>query len=235
MIKKVLFDGRGRKYYWKQGEFHSSLGTIKEVSNGRVTSNKNKDFFVTDANLIDNIEKLSRDAATMHFKEMGQILVYSGVDKDSNVLEAGSGSGFLTVNLARFVKKVHSYEIKKSSFDLVKKNLEKLGIKNVDLKNKDVYSGWAEKDLDLVVLDLSEPWKCLEHVNKSLKKGCYLIAYLPNLTQVNELIKESKKFDLYYEKTLELIQREWVISKLQLKPSHDVLGHTAFLVFIRKV
>jgi tRNA (adenine57-N1/adenine58-N1)-methyltransferase len=67
-----------------------------------------------------------------------------------------------------------------------------------------------------------------------LKSGAYLVCYLPNITQVQDLIQESKKHQFLLEKTIELIEREWTIQKRICRPKHQILGHTAFLVFFRK-
>ena len=81
---------------------------------------------------------------------------------------------------------------------------------------------------DLIVLDLPNPWDY--DVSDNLNRGCYLIAYLPNITQVRSLVNGSK---LHHEKTIEIIEREWYVEE-RLRPKNTKLGHSAFLVFMRK-
>jgi len=240
MIKKILIDRKGNKIYWEKSDLHTMFGVVKEedIIKGKekVLSNWDKEFLIFDANFKDNIEKIKRGAATTHLKDIGIILAYTGIGKESIVLESGSGSGQLSIMLANFVKKVYSYEIKQDFYDIVKKNIEKLEIKNVDLKLKDVYEDVEEKEegfFDLIVLDLNEPWRFLKNIN-ILKSGSYFVSYLPTIKQVENLVNEAKKFNLYFEKCIEILEREWFVEDLKIRPKNEMLGHTAFLVFFRK-
>ncbi|MBS3143443.1 methyltransferase domain-containing protein [Candidatus Woesearchaeota archaeon] len=228
MIKKILFDKKNRKYYWRNGDLSTSLGTIKEkdMSNNEAISSTNQIFRIFTANFLDSLEKIKTGPATTNLKDIGAILSYSGIDKNSIVAEAGTGSGFLTSMLSRFVKRVDSYEKNEDFFNLSRKNIENLGIKNVKFFNKDISE--LKGKYDLIVLDLLDPWNY--DLRKNLKEGCYLVSYLPNITQVRALVKESK---LYHEKTIEIIEREWFVDE-RLRPKNTRLGHSAFLVFLRK-
>jgi len=235
MIKKILIDKDGKKYYYSNGDLHTHLGIIKEKnilkSKSEVKTNKKEKLKVIDANFLDNIGKIKRGAQTTNIKDIGSILIYSGINKDSIVLEAGSGSGQLTIFLSRFVKKVYSYEKNKSNHEIVKKNLDFFNIKNVELFNKDIKSS-KEKNLDLIVLDMLDPWNYLK-ICKNLKKSCYLICYLTNINQVINLLKELNEFIV--EKIISVNEQNWVSKGLVLRPEHFSLTHTAFLVFARKI
>ena len=83
---------------------------------------------------------------------------------------------------------------------------------------------------------MPEPWKVIESAEKALKVGGFLVAYQPSTTQVSELcnsLAENKKFMLV--KVLEVIEREWKFEGNIARPEHHMLGHTAFLVFVRRV
>jgi len=228
MIKKILFDKKNRKYYWEKGELHTGLGIIKEkdMNKEEAVSNTNQKFRIFTANFLDSLEKIKTGPATASLKDIGSILIYTGIDKNSVIAEAGTGSGYLCALLSRFVKKINSYEKNKDYFNLSKKNLEKLKINNVELYNKDISE--LKGKYDLIVLDLVDPWNY--KLEKNLNKGCYLVAYLPNITQVRSLVKENK---LYHEKTIEILEREWFVDG-RLRPKNIKLGHSAFLVFMRK-
>jgi len=228
MVRKILFDKKDRKYYWDQGDLHTSFGVIKEedMNKEEAVSNTNQKFRIFNANFLDSLEKIKKGPASANLKDIGSILVYSGVSKDSVVAEAGTGNGFLTAILARFVKKVDTYEVNKDFFNLSKKNLDNLGIKNVKLHNESVSE--LKGKYDMILLDLVDPWNF--DVSDNLNPGCYLVAYLPNITQVAKLVEDSK---LHHEKTIEVIERDWYVEK-RLRPKNVRLGHTAFLVFLRK-
>jgi len=233
-IKKVLFDQKRRKYYWQNGDLHTLLGVVKEndIKNGKVVSHIGKEFICFDAGFSDNIEKIKRGPAIMVEKEIGMIISHTGIDKNSKVLDAGTGCGVLSANLARFCDVV-SYERNEEFLKIAEKNFESLGVK-VELKLKDIYEGIDEKELDLIVLDLLEPWNVLKFVKKSLKSGKFLVCYLPTITQVMSLV-ESLDESFYLDKVIEVLEREWIVDGRKVRPENQMLGHTGFLVFVRKV
>lgn len=236
MIRKVLLR-LGKLYYWTEGDLHTNYGVVKEkdIKNCKntVKSHTDKEFLVFDANFIDQLEKIKRGPAVMTKKDIGIILSNTGISKDSTVLDAGTGCGVTASFLAKFVKKVITYESNKDFFNLAKKNFEFLDTRNVEQKNFDIYEGISEKDLDLIVFDLTEPWRALKHAYKALKPGCFLVAYLPTITQVVDLIGKSEGF-LHY-KTVEILEREWHVEGLKVRPKSQMIGHTGFLVFLRKI
>lgn len=235
-IKKVIIDRKGNVNYWKGGDYSSLFGKIKEedMKNGIVKSHIGKEFIVFDAGFIDKLKGIKRGPAIMISKDIGYILAYCGVNEKSKIVEAGSGTGVLTAFLGRISKNVFSYEVKKEFFDIVKGNLELLDVK-VDLKNKDIDEGIDEDDLDLVVLDLPEPWRILESAERKLKSGGFFVAYLPSITQVNGLVGNAKERSFYVDKVIELIEREWHVDGVKVRPKSSMIGHTGFMVFLRKI
>lgn len=237
-VKKIL-KLKDHEFFWQKGDLHTHLGVVKEKdikkAKSKVKSNKGTVFTVHDPNFTDTMKTMQRGPQMPFLKDVAIIAFYSGIGKDSKVLDAGSGSGLMAIAMAKIAKSVVSYERDKRFFGIAKKNAELFGIKNVKFIEKDVYKGISEKDLDVVVLDLPEPWKALKHAEKSMKAGGTLCAYLPNISQTEKLIKESKKYDFGFAKTIEVIEREWVVDDLRLRPSHHMYGHTAFLTFMRKL
>ncbi|MEK6952145.1 MAG: rRNA adenine N-6-methyltransferase family protein [Nanoarchaeota archaeon] len=231
---KIIIDKKGNKYYWERGDLHTSFGVIKEkdIKNGVVKSHLEKEFIVFDGGFTDKLNKIKRGPAIMLPKDIGLILSYTGINSKSKIVDAGSGCGVLSAFLGNISKNVVSYEKNKDFFNLAKKNLEFLDIK-VKLMNKDIYDGIDEKELDLITLDLNEPWKVLKYAKKSLKSGSFLVCYLPNITQVSRLVKEAKGF--YVDRVLENIERGWIVDYERLRPKNIILGHTGFLVFLRNI
>lgn len=236
MIRKILLR-QGKIYYWTEGDLHTNYGVVKEenIKNCKniVKSHTGKEFLVFDANFIDQFEKIKRGPAVMTKKDIGIILSNTGISKDSIVLDAGTGCGVTASILARLVQKVITYEINRDFFNLAEKNFKFLNVKNVEQKNLDIYKGISEKNLDLIVLDIPEPWRALEHASKALKSGCFLVAYLPTITQVSDLVKKSE--DFLHHKTVEVLEREWHVEGLKVRPKSQMIGHTGFLVFLRKI
>ena len=235
MITKVIIDPKGEIHYYKKEDFHTHFGVIREkdIKNGIVKSNLDKEFLIFDANFIDNIHKIKRGPAIAHYKDIGLIITTTGIGVKSKVVDAGSGCANLASYLARIGCDVTTYEINPEFYEIAKENLENLKLK-VKIKNQDIYQGINEKNLDLVNLDLLEPWKVLDHAHKSLKSGGFLTAYLPTITQVIELFKNiNSRF--YVWKVSEVLEREWYVEGLKVRPKNQMLSHTAFLVFLRKI
>src|SRR3989344_2250287 len=178
-------------------------------------------------------KKFKRGPAVIIPKDIAIIIANTNLDKSSIVLDAGSGSGFLTCFLARFVKKVYSYDNRKEFLEISKSNAASLGLKNITFKLGDVHESIKEKNLDLITLDLKEPEKSIEHCYQALKQNGYLTAYLPHISQVQNLVKNKRNFQLI--KVLESIERPWIVDEVRLRPENMILGHTGFVVILKKI
>jgi tRNA (adenine57-N1/adenine58-N1)-methyltransferase catalytic subunit len=231
MIKKVLVRN-GKKFYWREGDIHSQFGVIKakdiEKAERTIKTHSGKEFAVYTANFIDQLKKIKRGPQTLVLKDLGYILVHSGVNKDSFVVDAGSGCGVIAALLGKYAKKVVSYDIREDHSKIAKRNLKFLGVNNVELKIGDVYEGISERNVDILTLDLAEPWNISFDC---MKKGGMIIVYLPTIIQVSEFCE---KADVYVDKVVELIEREWHVKGRKVRPESSMLGHTAFLIIARK-
>ncbi|MBI2105724.1 methyltransferase domain-containing protein [Candidatus Woesearchaeota archaeon] len=185
-------------------------------------------------NFLNTLRKIKRGPAIILQKDIGTILANTSINKDSKVLDAGSGSGVLTINLARFVKKVYSYDNRKEFLEIAKENAKKFGLKNVAFRNLDVFENIKDKNIDLITLDIKDSWKALKNCKKALRKEGELATYLPNITQVIEFVNKLDS-DFRLIKIVENIEREWIIDETRARPDHHGLMHTGFLVFVRKV
>ncbi|MDP7141160.1 MAG: methyltransferase domain-containing protein [Candidatus Woesearchaeota archaeon] len=245
MIKKLLITDSGKRFFVKDlnADYHTQYGFIKKedlkkAKEGTIlTSNKGIDFKIFNPSFIDIYSKIKRGAQIIMPKDIGIIIGETGIGKTSKIIDAGSGSGALACFLANIAKEVITYEIRKDFHDLVKNNIESLGIKNIKQKNKDIYtSKVTEKNIDVIILDLPEPWKALDNITDALKIGGFLVTYSPCITSVMETIDSIKaRKEFTYIKTLEALEREWHIDGKKVRPRSDMIAHTAFLSFIRKV
>lgn len=233
---KVIIDEKGNRYFWRKGDFTCTFGTIKEpeIRNGIIESNIKRKFIVFDGTFADELDNLKRGPALMNKKDIGLIISYTGVGMNSKVVDAGVGCGALASSLARIGCEVTSYEIKEEHADVARKNFEKTGMK-VELKINDIYEGIAEKNLDLITLDLLEPRKVLKHAHVSLKSGGFLVCYVTNVSQIMELIGSIEKDEFYVDRITENIEREWDVNSIRARPSSSGIMHTGFLVFLRRI
>jgi len=189
-----------------------------------------------DFHLPPSLRKLKRGGpAITQPKDSGLIIAYTGLNKESKVIELGSGSGFMTVQMAAIAKEVVSYEKRDEFLELAEKNVKKAGLKNVIFKHRDVLDGIDEKDgsYDLVFCDIAEAEKIVEAAHDALKKDGYLAAHCLHSEQAKALhLAAEKKFSEVF--TIEGILREYQAKEYGFRPKHFGLMHTAFLVFARK-
>ena len=240
-IKKILIERKTRKkFYVKElsDDFHTSFGYISkkdlQSKKGIVKSDKGKEFFLIDPTFPDLWGNLVRGPQVMIQKDIGVIIAKTGINKNSKIVDAGGGSGSLCLSLANICKEITVYEINPEHYDVISKNVKLFGIKNLELKQSNIYDGILEKSLDLVNLDLPEPWQVTAHAEKALKQGGHLTVYLPNLNQVKLFIDSTKGTKIEVMETIELIERKWKIDGRIMRPEFQMLGHTGFITFCRK-
>ena len=93
------------------------------------------------------------------------------------------------------------------------------------------------KNLDLVTLDMPEPWLGVDNAFKALKPGGFIVSYSPCIPQVSDFVEKVRKTQgLVYLKTIELIEREWEFDARKIRPkTMQPLSHSGFLSFVRKI
>ena len=239
---KILVSSEGRFFYVRDltKDFHCHYGIISKEDlskNGAaIKTNTGKELHIFDSHFTDKFRKIKRGPQIIPIKDVSLIIAETGIGKDSIVVDAGAGSGALACMLGRVVKQVVSYEIRQDFLGIATNNITALGLENISLKNKNVYDGIDERDVDLVVLDVPEPWKGVSAAAEALKPGGFLVSYCPTTPQVSDFVKaivESKRFA--YVKTTEIIEREWEINERKVRPKSQAIGHSGFLTFTRKI
>ena len=221
-------------------DFHTKHGYFKKQdlkkTSSKIKSNTKKEFTVFDPYFIDLYRKIKRDAQIIPLKDIGLIVSETGINKNSKVVDAGSGSGALCCFLANIVKEVITYEIREDFIKIVKKNIDFLKLKNIKIKNKNVYDGISEKNIDLIVLDVPEPWKAINAAKKALKIGGFLVSYSPTIPQTQDFInKVNINKNFVHVKTSEIIEREWEVDGRKVRPRSQAIGHSGFISFVRRI
>ncbi len=182
---------------------------------------------------------LKRGPQIITWKDAALISGFVGLSSGWKVVDAGAGSGFLAIYMGNTVKPkgiVVSYEKRREFVKLAKHNVKKAELdKYVKIVNKDIYKGIVENNVDLITLDLSDPWKAANHAKKALKKNGYIVSYLPNIEQVNKFVKKCERLGLKHIMTIESFLREMMIRKQGTRPQTKGLLHTGYITFIKKV
>jgi tRNA (adenine57-N1/adenine58-N1)-methyltransferase len=184
-----------------------------------------------------NVEDLNRLPQVVLPKDAALILAYTGIIPNAKIVDAGSGSGFLAIFLAWYCSKgkVTTYEKRDEFVEVVKSNIEKTGLKNIKVKNKDIIeTGIEEDDLDLVTLDMKDCEKMVAKAYKKLKKNGWLTVYSPYIEQVIKVMNEMKVCNFKEIKTIENITREWQSEYGFTRPKTQGIVHTGWLIFGKK-
>ncbi len=230
----------------KDGLFSSHQGVL---SHNEIIEKESGSVFFTSAGkkvtvflptLFDHIMSMPRISAIVYPKDIATILIWADIFPGARVLEGGSGSGSLLSAVVRAVGKegkVFSYDVRKDMQKMAKKNLKRFFGEippNVRFINKDLYEGIEERDLDRILLDVTEPWRVIPHATEALVPDGIILAYTPTIIQAEKFHKALAKWGYYFIETFETIFRPWTIQDLSVRPNQRIIGHTAFLTLGRK-
>jgi tRNA (adenine57-N1/adenine58-N1)-methyltransferase catalytic subunit len=231
------------KYYIIQDEtkdFHCNEGMIKsdDIKKSKpgsiLKTNKGIIYNVLESSFLDEYKKLKRGAQIIPRKDIGLIITETGITKDSIVIETGAGSGGLGCLLAKIVKKIHSYEIREDFAKVAKANRDRLGITNYKINLQDSKLGFKEKNVDVIVLDLPDPWELIQVSKKALKIGGFIVSYSPTIPQVMDFVSNLDQ-DYKFIKTIEVAEKEWEVKGRKVRPKSQSIGHSGFLTFARRM
>jgi tRNA (adenine57-N1/adenine58-N1)-methyltransferase len=184
--------------------------------------------------LPEQYRKLKRGPQVMLPKDIGLVMAYSGVDKNSICVDAGAGSGWLAVSLARVCKEVTSYETREEFMKIAEGNARREGLANLHIVNRDIRRGIKERDVDIVTLDMPGSNKVVGKAYKALKPGGRIFGYLPHMEQVKDFVKELRKYGFSDILVLESILRDMLVREEGMRPSTKGVWHTGYLVFAQK-
>ncbi|MBI2574919.1 tRNA (adenine-N1)-methyltransferase [Candidatus Woesearchaeota archaeon] len=243
-VGKLLVSASGKVFYVKSldSDYHTQLGFVKKEDLGKagdggaVRTSTGKELFVLSPAFIDSYSKIRRGPQIIPLKDIAAIIAFTGINKESVVVDAGSGSGALACFLAKIVRQVFTYEIRDDFAAIAEENVRSLELPNVTVRRKDVYGGIEEKSVDAVILDLPEPWRAIEAAANALKVGGFLVSYSPTIPQVADFVAAVGKSRSFINlKTTEIIERQWEVSERKVRPKSAAIGHSGFLSFARKI
>ncbi len=192
--------------------------------------------------LADYILAMKRGAQVVYPKDIGPLLHWGDIGDGMTVLEAGTGSGALTMALVRAVGpagRVVSVEERPDHAAGARAAIARFfgGVPaNLDLRLGRVEEVVAEVGPDRLVLDLPEPWEVVGPAVAGLAEGGILTAYVPTVPQVQHLHDELRRSHRFMEPvTFEVLFREWVAEGRSVRPASQMVGHTGFITVARKV
>ena len=190
--------------------------------------------------MVDHIMQMPRSTAIIYPKDIAAILLWADVYPGATVFESGIGSGALTTALLRAVGpqgRVIAYEQRAAFIQRARTNVEAfLGeCPNLVIHERDVYQGIDERDLDRVLLDLPEPWQVIPSAAEALRPGGFLCAYSPSTTQVQATVESLRAHGFGDVEAIETLYRPWHVQGQSVRPVQQMVGHTGFLTFARRL
>ena len=195
-------------------------------------------FRIMKPTLADLVKGVKRQTQILYPKDMGMICMKLGVGPGRTVIEAGTGSGSLTVALSWFsgpTGRVHSFEAREEFHKLARRNLTWAGVgDNVTLHCQDIAQGFGDvRDADALFLDVRTPWDYLCHIPGAVTPGAALAFLLPTVDQVGRLLLGLEQGPFDDVEVCEILVRRWKPVADRLRPEDRMIAHTGFLIFAR--
>lgn len=226
-------------------EFHTHRGTIAHDDliglpwGTQVSTHLDHPLILLRPSTDDIVRNLKRSTQIIYPKDSGYILMKLNIAPGRHVVEAGTGSGGLTLVLAQAIQptgRVTSYESRAEIQRLARENLELLGLAEyVEFKERDVAVGFDERNVDSLFLDVANPWDYLGHAYDALAGGGFFGSLLPTMNQVTNLVIALESDDFGLIEVEEILLRPYKTPSARLRPQDRLTPHTGYLVFARKI
>ncbi len=225
------------------GSLHTHAGIVQHDDvlaagwGARVNSHLDKPFTVLRPSIEEVLRTIKRNTQIMYPKEIGYILLKLSIVPGARVIEAGSGSGGLTIALARYATPgghVYSYDVRPEHLAMALQNVELLGLdQSVTFHERDIESGFIEREVDALFLDVREPWLYLDSVQEALIGGGFFGSLVPTMNQVMRLAEALDRRPFAEVEICEITLRQYRTVPQRIRPLDRLAAHTGYLIFAR--
>jgi len=233
-------------------EFHTHRGAIDHDAiigrpDGSVVANTvGVEYLVLRPLLTDFVMSMPRGAAIIYPKDAAQILGQADIFPGATVVEAGVGSGALSLWLLRAIGPegtLSSFERREEFADVAMANVTAFSGSapdNWSITLGDLSEALPERhenhSVDRVVLDMLAPWECIPAVTDALKPGGVVLCYVATVTQLSRVVETIRSTGSFTDpQPSETMIRSWHVEGLAVRPDHRMIGHTGFLVTARRL
>jgi tRNA (adenine57-N1/adenine58-N1)-methyltransferase len=247
--KPLLLDAKGRTYLItlkEGGTFHFHSGGIEHdelvghPEGITVHSPSGAALVAVRPRLADFVLKMPRGAQVIYPKELGPILMQADLKPGLAVLEAGTGSGALSIAVCRAIGdagRLVSYELRSEHRAKAEDNLRAFFGEipdAIELRGGDVQDVPRTERYDRILLDMAQPWDVLPAAAEVLTGGGIICGYIPTTVQVQDFALALGTAGYIQIETLEVLHRTWHVEQRSVRPDHRMVGHTGFLITARK-
>jgi tRNA (adenine57-N1/adenine58-N1)-methyltransferase len=233
-------------------EFHTHRGALRHddiigVPDGSVVRNTvGVEYLALRPLLVDFVMSMPRGAAIIYPKEAQAILGQADIFPGARVVEAGVGSGALSLWLLRAIGStghLFSFERREEFSEIAQANVatflgsapENWTVTVGDLQDE-LGSVVPSEGADRVILDMLAPWECIDEVSECLVPGGVVLIYVATVTQLSRVVEALRASGNFtHPQSSETIVRGWHVEGLAVRPEHRMIGHTAFLVSARRL
>jgi len=197
-------------------------------------------FLVVEPSTADLIRHIKRNTQILFPKDIGYILMKLAVRPGRLILEAGTGSGGMTLAMALAtcpLGRIVSYEVRPEFQAMARQNLERANVPQgiVELKLRDIAEGFDETDADAFFLDVAEPWNYLTQVAPALRGGGFFATLVATMNQVIPTVQALERGPFGLLEVEELLLRPYKAVSSRVRPADRMVAHTGYLIFARKV
>lgn len=236
----------------KNGAFGTHRGDLKHNDiigkpDGSVVANQNGvEYLALKPLLNDFVLSMPRGAAIVYPKDSAQILVAGDIFPGAVVVEAGVGSGALSMYLLRAIGEagtLHSFERREEFAEIAAGNVKSQfgsAPKNWRVHLGDLQELLPKKlkpqSVDRVILDMLAPWECIDSCAEALAPGGVITVYVATATQLSRVAEDLRSSRLFTEpEAFESLVRPWHLQGLAVRPEHRMIAHTGFLLTARRL
>ena len=221
------------------GVLHHSDAIGKEYGS-RITTNKDKYVYLLEPTTFDFISKIQHGTQIVYPKDLGYIVARTGIQSGQKIVEIGTGSASLTTFVASIVKPrghVYTFDVDSKFMKIAEKNIKKIGMeKYITMKKQDLKTAKKVpvKDVDIVIIDLGDPWTVVPQARKMLKGSGGIVSICPTMNQLEKLVSTLVQNEFTDIECAENILRTIDAREGKTRHSFQGIGHTTYLCFARK-
>ncbi len=241
-----ILDDQGKRHWFK-----AAAGMVKVPSLGSLDGDRvmalddgarlvvaKRPMHVFRPGTTDLMSSLERGAQVITPKDAATIIMECDIPAARTVLEVGAGSGSMSIALLRALPpegRLHTIELRDDFAKRAERNIARAGLSpRWECSVGDARTVSLPIEADVAVMDMPTPWEALANVDGMLREGGRVCAYVPNTNQLESAVRALRELGYAEVRAVENLQRGMEVHAGGVRPSFEMLGHTAYLVFGRK-